>query len=273
LILLLRIYDESSTLFEKFLKVAVRRSKGIFRRRGTFTARLMSTPVALSRIEGFWKKFKTLINSNYTNETTPGSMLSSVLVMLVEGRQCFLDIFNFGKSLGKTYKDIIDNKLVDLLFATLQRLQKQRDSLLYFVGHRRATRATANGTMRRMSSTLRGEIAKGALPQAFGSPIVNGPLLLLRDRLSLCSGGEDIGSRFPEIHQIEGAVASFSMQNYEEWTTLLFEADTIGTAVMDLAKSDVFRYHLYTILTQVFVCARANALSSLSREHSLSLIA
>eukprot|EP00474_Spongospora_subterranea_P001439 CRZ01897.1 hypothetical protein [Spongospora subterranea] len=268
-----QIYDDSSSSLERILALAVRKNRSFFRRRSSFTARLMSTAIILSQITGFWKKFGTLMTSTYTNETTPGSMLSSVLVMLVEGRQAFLDVFNFGKSIDKSYRNITSNQLVELLLNTLQRLQKQRDSLLYFVGHRRATRATANGTMRRRSLNDDDGQNDKFMQQTLGSSIVNAPLLLLRDRLSLCVYSEDVGSLFPDIHQIEGAVASFSMQSYEEWTTLLFEADTIGTAVMDLAKRAAFRRQLYSTLTQVFVCARSNALSALSNEHSLFLVA
>ena len=57
------------------------------RRRGTFSAKLHSEHVVLSRLDSFWKKFSTLMKSNYAQESTPGSMLGTVLIALVEARQ------------------------------------------------------------------------------------------------------------------------------------------------------------------------------------------
>lgn len=267
---LYRIFAETSAAHDVLISKRQRASRRFFRRRGTFSAALMREPRALRHLTGFWDKFRTVMQSTFTNASTPGSMLASVLVVLVEARQAVFDVYNFGRGHCRVgYRTVANDSLVDEVLRVIDRLQKERDSLLYFVGQRRATRAaTATGTLRRAMGNA---VLTGNQPPAddvkLGSALVTAPLLLLRDRL----GGTDIAPLFPDIHKIEAAVASFSVQGYEDWITLLFEADTVGSAIGALAARDSCGV-LYASLTQVFISARANALASLSNAHDLDLV-
>eukprot|EP00475_Leptophrys_vorax_P024311 TRINITY_DN3353_c0_g1_i1.p1 TRINITY_DN3353_c0_g1~~TRINITY_DN3353_c0_g1_i1.p1 ORF type:complete len:425 (-),score=113.92 TRINITY_DN3353_c0_g1_i1:84-1358(-) len=252
--------DNLKLLFDDKLsvhsKIKEKLKKTLFRLRGGFTAKLGDDEVLFRRVDGFWGRFNAVLESDYPRQMTYGSILGTVLLVIVEARQTCLDVHEFGKRLGESSKTIMKSEVVVNLLETLKKLESILDETLYFVGHSLASEVSSKAFAAVKNEDLEEYLSQKrqvALP-----PMVDAPLLLLRDRLDPLDT-ESLQKLLPGLKRIEATAKSFFNQGYDHGVILLFVGETVGKACWEAALDSTLRKKIYGTLLQVFSSARANA--------------
>lgn len=255
---------------EEHHKLKAKSSKSKYNKiMGGFSAKLAEDEVFLGRIDGFWGKFKAVLESSYPKLMTYGSMLGTVLIAIVEARQVLLDIHEFGRKNSESSKTIVKAPLVANLLETLVKLEHELDEVLFFVGHSLAQDMNNRTFSANRHKNLEEEVA--VKPVITLPAIVEAPLMLLKDRIENADI-ESLAKLLPDIKRIEKSAKSFHNQGYDDVVVLLFIAETIGKTAWEVAnKDETLRKKVSESIHQVLSTARVNAWSLLKQSSSLDL--
>jgi hypothetical protein len=259
------ILAEGVTVHELLMQDVEKNLKRSFRRRGTFANKINEQEDATHRIGSFWVRFKKVLNGKYFSKNTSSSIIGTILLALVEARQAFFDVYEFGKGLGESTKTIEKNPMLRNMGATIAKLEKAFDHILWTLGHQ-----TASDVSRISFSTMK---VKGqfdfdklaascddAKTEFKASPIVEAPILLLEERLSTFD--QDILAPIcPDLLKLQQSTQGFVNQGYDESVVLMYVAETVGKAIQEVIHHSELRHRLYQPLMQTFSSARANAMA------------
>jgi hypothetical protein len=105
------------------------------------------------------------------------------------------------------------------------------------------------------------------------STLIEAPLLLLQDRLSLTSPMKQkvLMTMYPDLSNLTKQVQSFRTQGYNELLMLMYVAETVGKTLVGIARHTELRRHFYPVLQLVFNAAHANVQAALALMQEINM--